>query len=383
MAPRIYIRPLRALLLVLLALSVGLASASARPSEHRPTSAEIAAKPTRTKKTRGKASEIPKTAAKITKRKHKSTKKPPAKMMTPAPTTTGPVPTPRSGPRVHVTLTTSNLSEALTAMPKVAFGTVSTGGVPVITVNDSVRYQQVNGFGAAMTDSSAWLLYTKLSPAARSVVIDNLFGAQGIHLNFLRVPMGASDFTTTGVPYTYDDMPGGESDPTLANFSIAHDLAYIIPTLKQALAVNSQTQILANPWSPPAWMKANDALDNLSGAGTILAADYSKLAQYFVKFILAYAAQGVSVQDITPQNEPWVPARYPGAEMQPNDETGFISQDLAPALQAAGLSTRIYGWDLNWTTGHGRRIRPRSRAAPPRPSWRVSPGTATAAALRR
>ncbi len=318
MAPRIYIRPLQVLLLMLLAsMSVGLASASAHPSEHRPTRAKLAPKTTKTRRTRG-------------------------------PTPTGPAPTPRSGPRVHVTLTTSNLSKALTAMPKVAFGTASTGGLPIITVNDSVRYQQDNGFGAAMTDSSAWLLYTQLSPAARSVVMDNLFGAQGIHLDFLRVPMGASDFTATGVPYTYDDVPAGGSDPTLANFSIAHDLAYIIPTLKQALAVNPQTQIVANPWSPPAWMKANDALDNLSGAGTILAADYPELAQYFVKFVQAYASQGVSVQDITPENEPGVPAEYPGAKMQPNDEATFVSQYLGPALQAAGLSTKIYGFDLNW-----------------------------------
>ncbi len=348
MAPRAYIRPLQVILLTLLALSIGPAPASARASNHRPTSAGLVARSTKTTKTRGDASKVSKPVAKITKRKQKSTKKPPAKTMATAPTPTGPTPTPSSGPSVHVTMTTSNLSDALTAAPNVAFGTASTGGLPVITVNDGVRYQQVNGFGAAMTDASAWLLYTKLSPAARSVVIDNLFGAQGIHLNFLRVPMGASDFTTTGVPYTYDEMPAGESDPTLAHFSIAHDLAYIIPTLKQALAVNPQTQILANPWSPPAWMKANDALDNLSGAGTILAADYPELAQYFVKFIKAYAAQRVPVQDITAQNEPGVPAEYPGAELQPNDEATFTSQYLAPALKAAGLPTKIYGWDLNW-----------------------------------
>jgi hypothetical protein len=116
---------------------------------------------------------------------------------------------------VHVTLTTRTLSDRLTAMPNVAFSRMATGRTPVISVNDGVRYQQVRGFGAAMTDSSAWLLDTQLSPAERAAAMTSLFGSSGIHLNFLRVPMGASDFTATGTPYTYDDMPPGQSDPTL------------------------------------------------------------------------------------------------------------------------------------------------------------------------
>ncbi len=77
--------------------------------------------------------------------------------------------------------------------------------------------------------------------------------------------MGASDFSAKGVPYTYDDVPAGHTDPTLANFSIAHDLAYIIPALRQARALNPHLRLLANPWSPPAWMKANGRLDNVGG----------------------------------------------------------------------------------------------------------------------
>jgi len=95
-------------------------------------------------------------------------------------------------------------------------------------------------------------------------------------------------------------------------------------------------------------MKTNDALDNINRAGSVLAPDDQALAQYFVRFLQAYAAQGVPVANITAQNEPGVPARYPGALMGSTDEGTFISQYLVPALRAAGLSTRVFGSDLSW-----------------------------------
>src|SRR5207237_3871545 len=107
------------------------------------------------------------------------------------------------------------------------------------------------GVGAAMTDSSAWLIYDELDPATRGRLMDALFGPAGIHLNFVRVPIAGSDFTATGLPYSYDDVAPGQADPTLAHFSIAHDLAYVVPALAQMLSVNRHVQILAEPWSPP------------------------------------------------------------------------------------------------------------------------------------
>ena len=93
--------------------------------------------------------------------------------------------------------------------------------------------------------------------------------------------MGASDFSATGVPYTYDDLPAGQTDPTLAGFSIAHDLAYVIPALQAMLAQNPKIVTYANPWTPPPWMKTNGLYGNLgacrqgaaavlSGAGPVL-----------------------------------------------------------------------------------------------------------------
>jgi glucosylceramidase len=249
------------------------------------------------------------------------------------------------GPRVSVVVTTATLSRALTKMPSIRFGRSSSRGLRVLHVDDTVRYQRITGFGAAMTDSSAWLIYTQLPASLREFAMGQLFGPSGIHLNFVRVPIGASDFTEGGVPYSYDDMPAGQSDPQLQNFSIEHDTAYITPVLREMLDLNPGVSILANPWSPPAWMKANDALDNQRGLGTLLPSAYGPLAEYFVKFIQAYEAEGIPISAISPQNEPMAQTTYPGMNISPDNEAQFIAQYLEPALADAGLHPRIYGLD--------------------------------------
>jgi glucosylceramidase len=259
-------------------------------------------------------------------------------------------PAPRAtGPSARVVLTTAGLAYALTPMPSVPFGPLpaaSTGPAGnVIHVDDTAQYQHVTGFGAAMTDSSAWLLYTQLPPPIRRLVMNALFSPAGIHLDFVRVPMAASDFTATSQPYSYDDVPSGQSDPDLAQFSIAHDQAYVIPALRQMLSINPGIEILANPWSPPAWMKSNGAFDNISGHGTLAPGSFGALARYFVKFIQAYAAAGIPISSITPQNEPGAVVPYPGLSLSEPDEANFIVNYLAPALSAAGLDPKIYGVD--------------------------------------
>ncbi len=270
-----------------------------------------------------------------------------------APATTSTTATTTAPVTVEVTQTDSALGQDMASQPSLTFSTAApTGGVPVIDLNRQVRYQQFTGLGAAMTDSSAWLIDDNLSASDRTTLMQDLFSSAGIDLNFLRVPMGASDFTVSADPYTYDDMPAGETDPDLAHFSIAHDLPYIIPTLKQALHINPGLVISANPWSPPAWMKANDSLDNVDLTGTLLASSYGPLANYFVDLVKAYESQGVPIDIIVPQNEPRSPGgsgtSYPGLTLPEADEEAFISQDLQPALAAAGLNPEIYGNDLSW-----------------------------------
>jgi len=250
---------------------------------------------------------------------------------------------------VQVVQTTVDLSQALTRLPDTHLAPAAAPrGMPVIAVDDAQRYQRFIGAGGGLSDSSAWLIGDELSSGARTTLLTDLFGPSGIHLSFLRVPMGASDYTATGVPYTYDDLPPGRSDPSLAHMSIAHDLAYIVPTLRAALALNRQLYIEANPWTAPAWMKANDALDNDGHRGALLPSAYGPFARYFVKFIEAYRSHGIPVAAVTPQNEPAVALKTPGMELSLAAEARFTIDDLAPALRAAGLRTSIYGWDQSW-----------------------------------
>jgi glucosylceramidase len=251
---------------------------------------------------------------------------------------------------VEVVQTSANLSERLTAQPGLEFGhTPPAKGLSVISVNDEVRYQRVTGFGAAMTDSSAWLIERELTASARTALMSELFGAGGLALDFVRVPIGASDFTVGGRPYSYDDLAPGHSDPRLSHFSIAHDRAYILPALTQALALDRQIELLASPWTPPAWMKANDSLDNVDDRGTLLGFAYGPWAAYIVKFIQAYARAGVPIAALTPQNEPGQATLYPGLNMSEASLAVWIKQDLAPALASAKLHVRLYGDDQGWS----------------------------------
>ncbi len=115
----------------------------------------------------------------------------------------------------------------------------------------------------------------------------------------------------------------------------------MIPVLKEALAINPGIRIIASPWTAPPWMKTNDTYSATSD-GTLKTSDYAVYADYFVKFIKAYAANGITVDFVTPQNEPEnETTNYPGMMFAPTDEATFITKDLIPALSEARLVTGI------------------------------------------
>jgi glucosylceramidase len=213
-------------------------------------------------------------------------------------------------------------------------------------VNNAKKYQQMDGFGASLTDSAAWVVSNKLTAAQQTGLWQSLFSpTAGIGISFLRQPMGASDFSAGG-NYSYDDLPAGQTDTNLANFSIAHDTAYIIPLLQQALAVNPAINVIAVPWSPPAWMKTSGTMNG----GNMNTVYFPSLAQYFVKFVQGYMQQGVPIYAVIPQNEPLNSnSAYPTEYLPAADEATFISGNLGPALSAAALSNvKIIGYDHNW-----------------------------------
>lgn len=213
-----------------------------------------------------------------------------------------------------------------------------------ITVDERIRYQPIEGFGASLTDSSAWLLQDRLTDAQRKDALEKLFSPKnGIGLSLLRQPMGASDFALED--YSYDDLPPGATDPELNSFTIKQDQRYIIPVLKEALALNPALKILGTPWSPPGWMKTSQSMIQ----GALLASAYKPLATYFVKFLKAYEAAGVPVYAVTMQNEPLnVPVDYPGMGMTAVEQTTFLRDVMGPAFREAGLKTKILVFDHNW-----------------------------------
>jgi glucosylceramidase len=204
----------------------------------------------------------------------------------------------------------------------------------------------MDGFGASLTDSAAWLVSNKLTAAQQTALWQSLFSpTAGIGISFLRQPMGASDFSASG-NYSYDDLPAGQTDTNLANFSIAHDTRYIIPLLQQALAVNPAINVIAVPWSPPAWMKTSGTMNG----GNMDTVYFPSLAQYFVKFVQGYTQQGVPIYAVLPQNEPLNSnSGYPTEYLPAVDEATFVGGNLGPALSAAALSNvKIIGYDHNW-----------------------------------
>jgi glucosylceramidase len=246
-------------------------------------------------------------------------------------------------PAAHVWVTTPDGSEQMHDRGTVPFRTGGSDRL-TITVDPSLRYQTMDGVGASITDSSASVLM-ELDPAARDATMRDLFVTDG--LSFLRQPIGSSDFVN-GPHYTYDDVAPGETDYDLSQFSIAHDQAQILPLVRQALALNPSLKVMATPWSPPAWMKTNDSL-----IGGRLIDDprvYQAYADYLVKFVQAYQAAGVPIYGLTIQNEPQnrTPSGYPGTDL-PTRQAIAVIEWLGPALQAAGLDTKIMGYDHNWS----------------------------------
>src|SRR5262249_38811124 len=161
------------------------------------------------------------------------------------------------GATVSIWLTTGSRSSLLARQTNLRFDAdTNTPGTLTINVNDAISNQQMDGFGGALTDSSAWLIQTRLSASQRDSFMRGVFSpTTGIGMSFLRLPMGASDFALNH--YSYDDLPAGQTDPTLARFSVAHDQAYIIPVLRQALSLNPNLKVMGSPWSAPGWMKTS------------------------------------------------------------------------------------------------------------------------------
>ncbi len=262
-------------------------------------------------------------------------------------------------------VTTMDMDQTLSRQPPLQFRKAGTGAKADILINESKTYQSMLGMGSSLEHTTCANLW-RLDPPTRAAVIERLVSPEtGIGMNTMRICIGTPDFT--GEPwYSYDDMPPGKKDPNLEHFSIDKDRAYIIPVLKLALEKNPELLFYASPWSPPGWMKT---CDDMIG-GHLYPRYYGVYAQYFVKFIEAYRAEGIPIHAVTVQNEPGVNKRddvlswwYPSCqwslvvdedtwwpvplEIMGHAERDFIRDHLGPAFKQANLATEIWCFDHN------------------------------------
>lgn len=220
-----------------------------------------------------------------------------------------------------------------------------------VVVDPSRRFQTIYGMGASLEHTTCSNL-ARLGPSERDRALRLLVDpVDGIGMNLMRVCMGTSDFAGEDW-YSYSEPGAGRTDPELKGFSIERDRAYVLPMIRRAKELNPGLRFFASPWSPPGWMKTTG---NMIG-GELKPEYYGAYAQYFVRFIQAYAAEGIRIEAVTVQNEPGVDRAkekdpkwyYPSCHWTAEQERDFIRDHLGPALKRAGLKTRIWCYDHNY-----------------------------------
>ena len=211
---------------------------------------------------------------------------------------------------------------------------------PCIFVDPSKKFQTFIGIGGAITDASAET-FAKLSKEKQQEILSHYYDVnKGIGYTLARTNIHSCDFSSGSYTYVKDN------DAALKSFSIAHDKEFRIPLIKQAIAAaGGKLTLFASPWSPPAWMKENN--DMLHG-GKLLPKFDQSWANYFVKFIKAYEAEGIPVWGLTVQNEPMATQKWESCIFTGEEERDFIKKILGPTLQKAGLANKkLIAWDHN------------------------------------
>src|SRR5689334_21809813 len=213
-------------------------------------------------------------------------------------------------------------------------------GKVYVFVDPRKTFQPMIGIGGGLTDAAAET-FAKLPPARQEELLQAYYSAdRGIGYTLARTNIHSCDFSSES--YTYVD----EGDKDLKSFSIAHDLRFRIPLIKQAMAASgNRLKLFASPWSPPAYMKDNN--DMLHGGH--LRAEYADVwALYYAKFIESYRRAGVPIWAITIQNEPMAKQTWESCIYQAEAERNFLRDHLGPVMAKQGLrDVHIIVWDHN------------------------------------
>lgn len=209
-----------------------------------------------------------------------------------------------------------------------------------IALDPDNTFQAHLGIGGAFTDAACYMFH-QLSASSREQLFHEMFDPAEMGLSVGRICVGSSDYSRE--VYSFDE---GEPDPELKRFSIEHDRAYILPILRQARAANPHLFLLASPWSPPGWMKPNNSMLG----GCMHPSSMPAYANYFLKFLQAYKAEGVEVNSVTSQNEVDTEqdGRMPACAWPQEYEISFVREHLGPLLRRNGVETKIWLLDHNY-----------------------------------
>lgn len=220
--------------------------------------------------------------------------------------------------------------------------TNSQGTNDVITINNTATHQTIDGFGYTFTGGSALHLHN-LDDTTRAQILQELFATDknNIGVSYLRISIGASDLDPE--PFTYDDLPSGQTDQNLTHFDLGKSREHVIPILKEILAINPSIKILGSPWSPPTWMKSNHD----TRGGSLVSEYYDAYARYFVRYIQEMQKEGITIDAITIQNEPLNPNNNPSLRMEASEQAQFIKRSLGPTFRQNSIKTKIFLYDHN------------------------------------
>lgn len=208
----------------------------------------------------------------------------------------------------------------------------------IITLNPSISYQTIDGFGYTLTGSSAQMI-AHLNQEEQSKLLQELFSLadDGMGISVIRLSIAASDMDKE--VFSYAEL----EDKSLQHFSLQKDQVYLIPLLKKIKKINPNIKFIAAPWSPPVWMKTN----NQTKGGELKPEFYRTYAIYFVKYVQEMAKNGIEIYALTPQNEPLHPGNNPSLFMSAAAQAEFIKKHLGPAFEKAKIKTKILTYDHN------------------------------------
>ena len=221
-------------------------------------------------------------------------------------------------------------------------------GTADVTIDDRVVAQPWVGFGGTFSERSGDAL-SVLSPSDQQAALGLLFGRDGLRFTYGRVPIGASDYAIDR--YTLDESPG---DTSMAGFSIERDKQKLIPYIKAALAAAPELHLWASPWTPPTWMKSNNAFDG----GTMNEDDATleAFALYLTRFVEEYAKQGIPIEVVHPQKEPNLGLDFPSCIWSASAMTHLIGGHLGPMFAAHDVKAQIFLGSLSEDDHSGRAL---------------------------